>query len=104
MRALAESGFATATDLADWLVRVAGMPFREAHHVTGTLVKLAEGRGVQLADLPLADMQAVDARIAAGVFDVLSVDASVSSRVSHGGTAPSEVRKRVAAAKAELKR
>ena len=102
MRALAESGFATATDLADWLVRVAGMPFREAHHVTGALVKLAETRGVQLAALPLADMQAVDARIAAGVFDVLSVDASVSSRISHGGTAPSEVRKRVASAKKEL--
>ncbi len=102
MRALAESGFATATDLADWLVRVAGMPFREAHHVTGTLVKLAETRGVQLADLPLADMQLQDARIQASVFDVLSVDASVSSRISHGGTAPSEVRKRVAAAKKEL--
>jgi argininosuccinate lyase len=104
MRALAESGFATATDLADWLVRVAGMPFREAHHVTGALVKLAETRGVQLAELPLADMQALDARIQAGVFDVLSVDASVNSRVSYGGTAPSEVRKRVKAAKAELKR
>jgi argininosuccinate lyase len=80
------------------------MPFREAHHVTGALVKLAETRGVQLAELPLADMQALDARIQAGVFDVLSVDASVNSRVSYGGTAPSEVRKRVKAAKAELKR
>lgn len=102
MRALAESGFATATDLADWLVRVGGMPFREAHHVTGALVKLAEERGVQLADLPLADMQAVDARIQASVFDVLSVDASVSSRISYGGTAPVAVRAQIAAAKAEL--
>ena len=102
MRALAESGFATATDLADWLVRVGGMPFREAHHVTGALVKLAEERGVQLADLPLADMQTVDARIRASVFDVLSVDASVSSRISYGGTAPVAVRAQIAAAKAEL--
>ncbi len=102
MRALAESGFSTATDLADWLVRVGGLPFRDAHHVTGALVKLAETRGVQLSALPLADMQALDACIQAGVFDVLSVDASVSSRISHGGTAPSEVRKRVAAAKKEL--
>jgi len=102
MRALAESGFATATDLADWLVRVGGMPFREAHHVTGALVKLAEERGVQLADLRLADMQAVDARIQASVFDVLSVDASVSSRISYGGTAPVAVRAQIAAAKAEL--
>ena len=102
MLALAESGFATATDLADWLVRVGGMPFREAHHVTGRIVKLAEERGVQLAALSLADMQGVDARIDASVFDVLSVQSSVESRISHGGTAPSEVNKRIAAAKAEL--
>ncbi len=102
MRALAESGFATATDLADWLVRVVGLPFREAHHVTGTLVKLAEARGCALADIPLADMQAVDARIAPGALDVLSVNSSVASRTSHGGTAPSEVRKRIAVAKKEL--
>ena len=102
MLALAESGFATATDLADWLVRVGGMPFREAHHVTGRIVKLAEERGVQLAALSLADMQGVDARIDASVFDVLSVQSSVASRISHGGTAPSEVNKRIAAAKAEL--
>lgn len=102
MRALAESGFATATDLADWLVRVGGMPFREAHHVTGTLVKLAEGRGVQLAALPLADMQAVDARITADVFNVLSVDASVASRISTGGTAPSAVRAEIAKARQAL--
>jgi argininosuccinate lyase len=101
MRALAESGFATATDLADWLVRVAGMPFREAHHVTGRVVKLAEEQGVQLADVPLAAMQAVDPRIDASVFAVLTVDSSVASRVSHGGTAPVAVRTQIAAAKAE---
>ena len=102
MRALAESGFATATDLADWLVREANVPFREAHHITGRAVKLAEERGCGLAELPLADLRAIDARIAAGVFDVLTVDASVASRTSYGGTAPSEVRKRIAAARAVL--
>ncbi len=99
MRALAESGFATATDLADWLVREAGMPFREAHHITGRAVKLAEEKGCGLADLPLADLQALDERITNGIYSVLSVDASVASRTSHGGTAPSEVRKRIAEAK-----
>jgi argininosuccinate lyase len=102
MRALAQSGFATATDLADWLVREAGLPFREAHHVTGQAVKFAETTGQGLADLPIADLQAIDARITADVFDVLSIDASVASRTSHGGTAPSEVRKRIADAKVEL--
>ena len=102
MRALAESGFATATDLADWLVREANVPFREAHHITGRAVKLAEERGCGLAELPLDDLQAIDARIAAGVFGVLTVDASVASRTSYGGTAPSEVRKRIADARAAL--
>jgi argininosuccinate lyase len=102
MRALAEAGFATATDLADWLVREVGLPFREAHHVTGRAVKLAEERGCGLVDLPLADLQAVDERITDGIYSVLSVDASVASRTSHGGTAPSEVRKRIADAKAVL--
>jgi len=102
MRALAESGFSTATDLADWLVRAAGLPFREAHHVTGRLVKLAEEQGIQLAELKLAEMQSIDVRISADVFEVLSVDASVASRSSHGGTAPSEVMKRINEAKAEL--
>ena len=99
MRSLAESGFATATDLADWLVRVADIPFREAHHITGRAVKLAEELGCGLADLPLDALQAIDVRITAVVFDVLSVDASVSSRISHGGTAPSQVGKAIAAAK-----
>lgn len=102
MRALAESGFSTATDLADWLVRVAGLPFREAHHVTGRIVKLAEEQHVQLAQLSLAALQAIDPRIDASVFAVLSVDASVSSRISYGGTAPVAVGAQIAAAKAEL--
>ena len=96
MREAAELGYATATDLADWLVREAGVPFREAHHVTGAAVKLAEERGIALDQLPLADLQAIDARIDERVFAALSVEASVAARTSHGGTAPDEVRKRVA--------
>jgi argininosuccinate lyase len=87
----AGAGFSTATDLADWLVRELKMPFRDAHHVTGRLVALAEGKGVDLAGLTLAEMQAVEKRITQGVFDVLSVGASVRSRTSHGGTAPANV-------------
>jgi len=102
MRGLAESGYSTATDLADWLVREAGLPFREAHHVTGRAVKLAEDRGCRLDQLPLEDLQAVDPRIAESCFALLSVDASVASRASHGGTAPSEVRKRIGEARAAL--
>ncbi|MES1984328.1 MAG: argininosuccinate lyase [Pseudomonadota bacterium] len=101
MRALAESGYATATDLADWLVREANVPFREAHHITGRAVKLAEDRGLQLADLPLADLQDIDARITDGLYAVLTVDASVASRRSHGGTAPDQVRARIAEARAK---
>jgi argininosuccinate lyase len=99
MRAAAEAGFSTATDLADWLVREAGVPFREAHHITGRAVKLAEERGVALAELPLADLQEIDARIDATVFDILTVDASVASRTSYGGTAPERVKEQVAAAR-----
>jgi argininosuccinate lyase len=102
MRAAAELGYATATDLADWLVRQANIPFREAHHITGAAVKLAESHGVALDQLPLADLQAIDARIDDRVFAALSVDASVASRSSHGGTAPDEVRKRVAEARVAL--
>jgi len=91
MRALAGSGFATATDLADWLVRVLKLPFRSAHHVTGRLVALAEARGVDLAGLSLAEMQGVEAGITADVFSVLTVEASVASRTSYGGTAPANV-------------
>ena len=91
MRAMAGSGFATATDLADWLVRMLRVPFRTAHHVTGRLVAAAEARGVDLAGLTLEEMQAEEPGITAEVFGVLSVDASVASRVSFGGTAPSNV-------------
>ena len=102
MRAAAELGYATATDLADWLVRQANIPFREAHHITGAAVKLAESRGVALDALPLADLQAIDARIDERVFAALSVDASVASRASYGGTAPEQVRQRVAEARLSL--
>jgi argininosuccinate lyase len=102
MRAAAELGFATATDLADWLVREADVPFREAHHITGAAVKLAEGRGVALDQLPLADLQTIDARIDARVFAALSVEVSVAARASHGGTAPAQVAMRVAEARAVL--
>jgi argininosuccinate lyase len=91
MRALAGGGFATATDLADWLVRVLHLPFRDAHHVTGRLVARAEARGVDLAALTLTEMQAEEPRITADVFSVLSVEASIASRTSEGGTAPARV-------------
>ena len=99
MRGLAESGFATATDLADWLVREAGLPFREAHHVTGRAVAAAEAKGAALHDLSIAELQAIDPRLNAGVYDVLTVDASVASRTSFGGTAPVRVREAIAAAR-----
>jgi len=102
MREAAEQGFSTATDLADWLVREADVPFREAHHITGRAVKEAEERGCGLADLPLDALQAIDERIDERVFDVLSVEASVRSRTSCGGTAPERVREQIAAAKEEL--
>ena len=102
MRAAAELGYATATDLADWLVRQANIPFREAHHITGAAVKLAEGRGVALDALSLAELQAIDPRIDQRVFVALSVEASVAARTSHGGTAPDEVNKRIAEARAAL--
>jgi argininosuccinate lyase len=96
MREAAGSGFSTATDLADWLVREAGLPFRQAHHVTGQLVALAEERNCALEDVPLADMQNIEAQISENVFSVLSVDNSVASRRAFGGTAPDNVRARVA--------
>jgi argininosuccinate lyase len=103
MQALAESGFATAIDLADWLVREADVPFREAHHITGRAVKLADERNCGLADLPLDALLSIDRRLTEGVYDVLTVAASVASRVSHGGTAPVRVREAIAAARAALK-
>jgi len=99
VRAAAGAGFTTATDLADWLVRAAGVPFRQAHHITGRAVKLAEDRGVGLEDLSLADLQEVDSRITADALAVLTVDHSVASRTSFGGTAPANVRAAVAAAR-----
>ncbi|WP_026620197.1 argininosuccinate lyase [Ensifer sp. WSM1721] len=96
MKAAAGSGYATATDLADWLVREAGLPFRDAHHVTGRAVALAEQKGCDLAELSLAELQAINPAITDKVFDVLTVEASVASRTSFGGTAPAEVRKQIA--------
>ena len=102
MRQAAEAGHATATDLADWLVRQADIPFREAHHITGAAVKLADEKGVALDGLSIGDLKAIDSRIDERVFDALSVDASVAARASYGGTAPVRVREQVAAAKKRL--
>ena len=102
MREAAELGYATATDLADWLVREADIPFREAHHITGAAVRLAEERGQALDGLSLDDLKAIDQRIDARVFDALSVDASVAARSSYGGTAPEQVRAQVARARTDL--
>ncbi|RXV63944.1 argininosuccinate lyase [Roseovarius sp. A46] len=102
LEAAAGSGFSTATDLADWLVRVLDMPFREAHHVTGSLVARAEAKGCDLPDLSLEEMQAVHGEITASVYDVLGVHNSVASRTSYGGTAPDQVRAQVARWKERL--
>ena len=102
MRAAAATGYSTATDLADWLVREAAVPFREAHHITGRAVKAAEEAGCQLDGLPLARLQEIDPRIDGRVFDVLSVEASVNSRASLGGTAPDRVRAAATAALADI--
>ena len=96
MRSAAAKGFSTATDLADWLVRELGLPFREAHHVTGRIVALAETRGADLAQLSLADMQGVHGAITDAVFDVLTVEASAASRTSYGATSPVRVNEQVA--------
>jgi argininosuccinate lyase len=96
MREFAGAGFATATDLADWLVRVLQLPFRDAHHITGRLVAKAEAKGCDLAGLTLADMRAEEPRITADVFAVLTVEASIASRTSFGGTAPSNVAREAA--------
>jgi argininosuccinate lyase len=98
----AASGFSTATDLADWLVRAAGLPFRDAHHVTGSLVALAEKKGVDLPDLTLEDMQSAHPAITSEVYSVLGVHNSVASRQSYGGTAPDQVRVQVARWKEKL--
>ena len=103
LAAAAGAGFSTATDLADWLVRVLGLPFRDAHHVTGSLVALAEKKGCDLPDLTLEDMKSVHADITEDVFAVLGVENSVNSRISYGGTAPSGVRQQVERWKKALK-
>src|SRR4051812_364417 len=102
MRAAAAQGYPTATDLADWLVREVDVPFREAHHITGRAVKLAEERGCDLAEVPLDALREIDERIDDRVFGVLTVDASVRSRTSYGGTAPDKVREQIAKAQAAL--
>ncbi|WP_040665461.1 argininosuccinate lyase [Nitratireductor aquibiodomus] len=104
MKKAAGAGFSTATDLADWLVREAGLPFREAHHVTGRAVALAEEKKCGLEKLALEDLQAINPAIHDGVFSVLSVGNSVKSRTSYGGTAPSEVRRQIRYWKKRLKR
>ena len=103
MRAAAAKGFSTATDLADWLVRELGLPFRDAHHVTGELVARAEAKACDLPDLTLDDMQAVHADITSAVFDVLTVEASASSRTSYGATSPVRVAEQVAQWKQRLR-
>ena len=96
LESAASSGFSTATDLADWLVRDLGMPFREAHHITGALVAKAEEKGCDLPDLSLKEMQKVNEKINVDVFNFLGVQNSVASRQSYGGTAPKQVRKQIA--------
>jgi argininosuccinate lyase len=103
MRTAAAAGFSIATDLADWLVREGGVPFREAHHITGRAVKAAEDAGCDLSELPLETLQDIDGRIDERIYDVLSVEASVASRTSYGGTAPVRVREQVARWKALLR-
>ncbi|HEY7689730.1 MAG TPA: argininosuccinate lyase [Dongiaceae bacterium] len=103
MKAAASAGYSTATDLADWLVRNLKLPFREAHHATGAIVRAAEQKGCELKDLPLAAMQAIEPRITAEILGVLSVDHSVASRTSYGGTAPAQVREAIARARQRLK-
>jgi len=102
MRALAASGFSTATDLADWLVREAGVPFREAHHIVGACVKRSEELGVELSALPAEDAAAIHAAVTPAALAALTVEASVASRTSYGGTAPERVRQAIAAARAAL--
>jgi argininosuccinate lyase len=95
MKKAAGSGYSTATDLADWLVREAGLPFREAHHITGRAVALAEARKLPLDRLSLDELQAINGAITDQVYAVLSVQNSVKSRTSFGGTAPAQVRRQV---------
>jgi argininosuccinate lyase len=102
MRAVAATGFSTATDLADWLVREHGIPFREAHHITGSAVKLCETRSADLDSLTPADLAAIDSRLEGCILPDLSVEGSVASRTSAGGTAPVRVREAIEVARREL--
>jgi argininosuccinate lyase len=102
MREVAGSGFSTATDLADWLVREFGMPFREAHHVTGSVVKSCEARGISLSDITVDDLSAINPALAGCNLPDLSIDGSVNSRTSAGGTAPMRVKEAIRTAKKEL--
>jgi argininosuccinate lyase len=95
MAAAAAAGFSTATDLADWLVRRLGLPFREAHHITGRAVARAEALGVDLEGLPLAELQTLEPGVSPDVYEVLAPRASVDSRMSYGGTAPAQVRAQI---------
>ena len=87
----AKSGFSTATDLADWIVRELDIPFREAHRITGSIVRLAETRKCELSDLSISDLKSIEGKITASIFSIMSVENSVNSRNSFGGTAPSQV-------------
>lgn len=102
MREVAASGFSTATDLADWLVRECGMPFREAHHVTGSVVKSCEARGISLSDITVDDLSAINPALAGCNLPDLSIEGSVNSRTSAGGTAPMRVKEAISTAKKEL--
>ncbi|MGH6995832.1 MAG: lyase family protein, partial [Stellaceae bacterium] len=102
MRRAAEAGYSTATDLADWLTRNLALPFRDAHHITGALVKRAEALGTTLAALPLKEMQKIEPRLTAAVRDILTVEKSVASRTSLGGTAPKLVAEAAKAARARF--
>jgi argininosuccinate lyase len=99
LRAAAEAGFPTATDLADWVVQKLGLPFRKAHHIAGSIVRRAETLGVGLPQMPLAEMQKIEPGITQDVFRVLGLEESVASRTSLGGTAPDNVRAACAAAR-----
>ena len=99
MLKMAKSGYSTATDLADWLVKNLKMPFRDAHHVTGQIVKIAENKGLDLNELKLDEMQKVEKRITKEIFKILSVENSIASRTSVGGTSPLRVKEEIAKAK-----
>lgn len=102
MLKMARSGYSTATDLADWLVKNLKIPFRQAHHITGKIVKIAEEKGVELCDLKLAELQKIEPKITAKIFEILAVENSIASRTSIGGTAQTEVKKQIAAVKKHL--